>query len=53
MKERKSAGATMTDPLTEPAKGTPYWLRDRNLEIEKRHLDLIKKLYQLYRVFKT
>ena len=40
----------MTDPLTEPAKGAPYWLKPRDADIERRHLALIETLQELVRI---
>ena len=38
----------MSDPLTEPAKGTPYWLRpERDLAVEARHLKFMRELAEL------
>lgn len=39
------------DPLNDPVKGQPYWLRpERDLEIEARQLKLMRDLEQLKKI---
>lgn len=42
----------MTDPFTEPARPTPYWLRPRDEATEARHRALVARLEALHREYR-